>query len=150
VPTTPTLGYDPHWEPHLQELLKSSAGVEGALVVTQYGTIIMGVFAQTIDADRCKGIAPRLASSLSLASELSQGSGRGKPKEIHMALRDGHLIMMGLGLDLLLTCILAPTAKLGLVLLDMRRISPRVAAEGIIDPKPPKPLKSNSRPPEDN
>ncbi|MFW9990665.1 MAG: roadblock/LC7 domain-containing protein [Candidatus Odinarchaeota archaeon] len=97
--------------------------VEGVVVVTQEGLPIASLINARVDEDR---VSAMTAASLSLAERVSNELDRGELNEVMIKGTNGFIIMMNAG-EAVLTGITNPSAKLGLVLLEMKRAASKIA-----------------------
>ncbi|MHA2298282.1 MAG: roadblock/LC7 domain-containing protein [Candidatus Hodarchaeales archaeon] len=97
--------------------------IEGVVVVTQEGLPIASIIDASVDEDR---VAAMTAASLSLAERVSSELDRGELNEIMIKGIKGFIIMMNAG-EAVLTGITRSKAKLGLVLLEMKRAANKIA-----------------------
>lgn len=106
----------------IQQLLKTfvtnSPDVEGAAMVSTDGLILASVLPAGTDEDRVSAMA---AALLSLGERTSQELQRGALDQVYVKGSSGYIILMQAGSEAVLETIAGPAAKLGMVLLDMKR-----------------------------
>jgi len=106
----------------IQQLLKTfvsnSPDVEGAAVVSLDGLTLASVLPAGSDEDRVSAMA---AALLSLGERTSQELQRGTLDQVYVKGDSGYIILMHVGKEAVLETIAGPSAKLGMVILDMKR-----------------------------
>jgi len=109
----------------LQELQMSTADVEASALVSVDGLIIASALPAGIEEDRVSAMS---AAMLSLGDRIADELGRGALNQVFVKGAQGYVILMSVGEDAVLTVLAHQEAKLGLVLLDMRRTTADLAA----------------------
>jgi hypothetical protein len=109
----------------LQELQMSTADVEASALVSVDGLIIASALPAGIEEDRVSAMS---AAMLSLGDRIADELGRGALNQVFVKGDQGYVILMSVGEDAVLTVLAHQEAKLGLVLLDMRRTTADLAA----------------------
>lgn len=102
----------------LKTLVTNTPDVEGAAVVSVDGLVLSSVLPAGTDEDRVSAMA---AALLSLGERSSDELGRGLLEQVYVRGRSGYIILMPSGGEAVLEVIAGPSAKLGMVLLDMKR-----------------------------
>ena len=102
----------------LRELQASSPDTEASAVVSVDGLSIASALPQGIEEDRVSAMS---AAMLSLGERISNELGRGSLEQVFIKGEKGYVILMSVGKDAVLTALARDQAKLGLILLDMRR-----------------------------
>ena len=102
----------------LRNLVTNTPDVEGAAIVSSDGLIVASVLAAGSDEDRVSAMA---AAMLSLGERTSRELARGELEQVYVKGQDGYIVLMRAGADNLLEAIAGKSAKLGMVLLDMKR-----------------------------
>ena len=102
----------------LKSLVNNTPDMEGAAMVSVDGLILASALPQGADEDRVSAMA---AALLSLGERTSQELSRGTLEQVYVKGKDGYIILMQAGTDAVLESIAGPSAKLGMVLLDMKR-----------------------------
>lgn len=102
----------------LRELQRSSPDIEGSAIVSVDGLSIASLLHPEIEEDRISAMS---AAMLSLGERIANELGRGALDQVYIKGESGYIILMNAGEDAVLTVMAHKEAKLGLVLLDMRR-----------------------------
>ena len=111
----------------LQELQSRIPDLEGLAVVSKEGLSIASRLFTTVDEDR---VGAMTAASLSLSDRIVLELERGIMHELVITGTDGLVIIRDAGEHAVLVGIAKPNAKLGLILLDIKRAARKLA--GII------------------
>jgi predicted regulator of Ras-like GTPase activity (Roadblock/LC7/MglB family) len=102
----------------LRELQASSADIEASAIVSVDGLTIASALPQGVEEDRVSAMS---AAMLSLGERIATELGRGTLEQVYIKGEKGYVILMSVGEDAVLTALAREQAKLGLILLDMRR-----------------------------
>ncbi|MBW8011502.1 MAG: hypothetical protein FVQ83_09730 [Chloroflexi bacterium] len=102
----------------LRDFQASSPDIEGSAVVSVDGLPIASALSQNIEEDRVSAMS---AAMLSLGERIASELGRGKLDQVYIKGKNGYVMLMALGDEAVLTIMARKEAKLGLILLDMRR-----------------------------
>ncbi|MBU2561177.1 MAG: roadblock/LC7 domain-containing protein [Nanoarchaeota archaeon] len=106
--------------------LRSSGDIEGAAVVTRDGLLIASELAGSIDGDILAAMTATMTGAAETAiAELKKGD----PERIIVESPKAKVISIGAGGTAILVCVVNPNAKLGLVLLDMKKAAASVEKE---------------------
>ena len=105
------------YESILQELLKNS-GLEGAVLVSADGLPISAVLKPGIEEDR---VAAMSAAILSLGEKVAEELQKGILEQITIKGEEGYIVLTGIGQDAVLTVLASNTAKLGLLLMEIKK-----------------------------
>ena len=105
-------------------LLQQTEGVEASAVVSEDGLMIASVLPAGIEEDRVSGMS---AAMLSLGERIAGELRRGALDQVYIRGEQGYVLVMAAGEDAVLTTLAYEEAKLGLVLLDMRRAAEDLA-----------------------
>ena len=108
----------------LQELQARIPDLEGLAVVSKEGLSIASKLFTTVDEDR---IGAMTAASLSLSDRIVLELERGIMDQVIITGTDGLVIIRDAGEHAVLVGIAKPNAKLGLVLLDIKRAAEKLA-----------------------
>ncbi len=108
----------------LKTFVSSTPDVEGAVVVSVDGLVLSSVLPATADEDRISAMA---AALLSLGERTSTELARGSLEQVYVKGSKGYTILMQCGPEAVLQTIAGPSAKLGMVLLDMKRAAQELA-----------------------
>lgn len=104
----------------LRDLQASSPDVEASAVISVDGLTIASALPDSIEGDR---VAAMSAAMLSLGERISGELGRGILDQVYIRGENGFMILMAVGNDAVLTVLARKQAKLGLLFLDMRRVT---------------------------
>jgi predicted regulator of Ras-like GTPase activity (Roadblock/LC7/MglB family) len=96
----------------------SSPDIEASAVVSVDGLTIASALPQGVEEDR---VAAMSAAMLSLGERIASELGRGSLEQVYIKGSEGYVILMSVGEEAVLTALARENAKLGLLLLDMRR-----------------------------
>ncbi|MCB1886316.1 MAG: roadblock/LC7 domain-containing protein [Rhodocyclaceae bacterium] len=107
----------------LAELNGTSAEIEASAIISIDGLMMASMLPQGLDEDR---IGAMSAAMLSLGDRTAQELSRGKLEQVLIKGATGYVLMIGAGSESVLTVMAKPSAKLGLIFLDVKR-----AAESI-------------------
>jgi hypothetical protein len=101
----------------LRELQGTTPEIEASAVVSVDG-LIMASSLIGVEEDRVSAMS---AAMLSLGERISTELGRGLLDQVYIKGEQGYVILMAVGEEAVLTTLVREGAKLGLILLDMRR-----------------------------
>lgn len=96
----------------------SSPDIEGSAIVSVDGLSIASALRQEVEEDRVSAMS---AAMLSLGERIASELGRGVLDQVYIKGVNGYVILMAVGDEAVLTSMARKEAKLGLILLDMRR-----------------------------
>lgn len=102
----------------LRDLQASSPDVEGSAIVSVDGLSIASALHQEIEEDRVSAMS---AAMLSLGERIASELGRGILEQVYIRGENGYVLLMAVGDEAVLTVMARKEAKLGLILLDMKR-----------------------------
>lgn len=102
----------------LRNLVTNTPDVEGAAVVSSDGLIVASLLSQATDEDRVSAMA---AAMLALGERTSRELARGPLEQVYVKGKEGYIVLMNAGEESVLEVIAGEGAKLGLILLDMKR-----------------------------
>jgi len=102
----------------LRELQASSPDIEASAVVSVDGLSIASALPQGVEEDRVSAMS---AAMLSLGERIATELGRGSLEQVYVKGEKGYVVLMSVGDEAVLTALAREQAKLGLILLDMRR-----------------------------
>jgi len=108
----------------LRDLQASSPDVEASAIVSVDGLSIASALPQNVEEDRVSAMS---AAMLSLGERIASELGRGTLEQVYIKGREGYVLLMSVGEDAVLTVMARKQAKLGLILLDMRRATEDLA-----------------------
>jgi predicted regulator of Ras-like GTPase activity (Roadblock/LC7/MglB family) len=102
----------------LRELQASSPDTEASAIVSVDGLSIASALPQGVEEDRVSAMS---AAMLSLGERIASELGRGTLEQVYIKGEKGYVVLMSVGEEAVLTALARQQAKLGLILLDMRR-----------------------------
>jgi predicted regulator of Ras-like GTPase activity (Roadblock/LC7/MglB family) len=102
----------------LRQLQSRTPDIEASAVVSVDGLIMASSLPAGVEEDRVSAMS---AAMLSLGERIATELGRGGLDEVYIHGIDGYVLLMASGRDAVLTVLAHEQAKLGLVLLEMRR-----------------------------
>lgn len=102
----------------LRALQASSPEVEASAVVSIDGLIIASALPDGVEEDRVSAMS---AAMLSLGERIASEFSRGSIEQVFVKGERGYIVLMAVGEDAVLTILVREDAKLGLILLEMRR-----------------------------
>jgi hypothetical protein len=102
----------------LRNLQGKTPDIEASAVVSVDGLIMASSLPAGVEEDRVSAMS---AAMLSLGERIAGELGRGGLDEVYIHGDEGYVLLMASGLDAVLTVLAREQAKLGLVLLEMRR-----------------------------
>ncbi len=102
----------------LRDLQSSSPDVEAAAVVSVDGLTMASALPREVEEDR---VAAMSAAMLSLGERIATELGRGNLDQVYIKGENGYVFLMAVGSEAVLTVLARKDARLGLLLLDMRR-----------------------------
>ena len=108
----------------LRNLATNTPDLEGAAVVSTDGLVVASVLPAGTDEDRVSAMA---AALLSLGERTAGELERGELEQIYVKGGRGYVVLMRAGSENVLEAIAGPAAKLGMVLLDMKRAAQELA-----------------------
>ena len=108
----------------LRDLQASSPDIEASAIVSVDGLSIASALPQNVEEDRVSAMS---AAMLSLGERIATELGRGALEQVYIRGENGYVLLMSVGEEAVLTAMARKQAKLGLILLDMRR-----AAEDLV------------------
>lgn len=102
----------------LNDLVASPSEIEAAALVSTDGLPIASALPESVEEDR---LAAMSAAMLSLGEQITAELGRGELEQVFLRGSGGHVILMSISENIVLTALAGEQAKLGLILLEMRR-----------------------------
>jgi predicted regulator of Ras-like GTPase activity (Roadblock/LC7/MglB family) len=102
----------------LRALQQSAPDIEASAVVSLDGLTMASSLPPGVEEDR---VAAMSAAMLSLGERIAGELGRGVLEQVYVRGESGYVLLRAVGEDAVLTVLARDTAKLGLLLLDMRR-----------------------------
>lgn len=107
----------------LSELNGTSADIEASAVISTDGLMMAAHLPQGLDEDRVGAMS---AAMLSLGDRTAAELARGELEQVLVKGANGYVLLAHAGEDAVLTVLAKPTAKLGLIFLDVRRATDKV------------------------
>jgi predicted regulator of Ras-like GTPase activity (Roadblock/LC7/MglB family) len=107
----------------LKTLVSNTPDLEGAATVSLDGLILASVLPAGTDEDRVSAMA---AALLSLGERTAEELQRGTLEQVYVKGDSGYIILMQAGQEAVLEVIAGKGAKLGMVLLDMKRAAQEI------------------------
>ncbi|MCE7946786.1 MAG: hypothetical protein DYG88_05085 [Chloroflexi bacterium CFX4] len=102
----------------LRDLQYGNSDIEASAVVSVDGLSIASVLPGNVEEDRVSAMS---AAMLSLGERISGELGRGGLEQVYIRGTAGHVVLISVGADAVLTSMARESAKTGLVFLDMKR-----------------------------
>jgi len=102
----------------LNDLNGSSADIEASAVISTDGLILSALLSSSMDEDRVGAMA---AAMLSLGERTADELGRGNLEQVLIKGDHGYVLMTHAGPDTVVTVVAKPSARLGLIFLDIKR-----------------------------
>ena len=107
----------------LNDLNGTSADIEASAIISSDGLMMAALLPNTVDEDRVGAMS---AAMLSLGDRTARELARGTLDQVLIKGENGYVLMAHAGEEAVVTVLAKPSAKLGLIFLDVKR-----AAEGI-------------------
>lgn len=107
----------------LHQLHASAPDIEATAVVSADGLTIASALPKQIEEDR---VAAMSAAMLSLGERIASELQRGTLAQVYVKGESGYVILIAIGENAVLTALTSENAKLGLVLLEMRRTADEI------------------------
>lgn len=111
-------------EQTLRNLVGATPDLQGAAVVSIDGLVLSSALPAGVDEDRVSAMA---AALLSLGERTATELSRGNLEQVYVKGSHGYVVLMRAGEETVLEAIAGPAAKLGMVLLDMKRAAQELA-----------------------
>jgi predicted regulator of Ras-like GTPase activity (Roadblock/LC7/MglB family) len=108
----------------LDDFLSVSPDVEAAAVVSADGLPMASALPPYVEEDR---LAAMSAALLTLGERAATGLGKGQLAQVFVEADEGYVVLMSAGRNAVLVAVTSGTAKIGLVLFEMRKAAARVA-----------------------
>ncbi|MEH6626741.1 MAG: roadblock/LC7 domain-containing protein [Motiliproteus sp.] len=102
----------------LSDLNGSSADIEASAIISTEGLIIATLLPANMDEERVGAMS---AAMLSLGERTSSELARGEMEQVLIKGKRGYILMTHANSDSVLTVIVKPSARLGLIFLDVKR-----------------------------
>jgi len=108
----------------LSELNGTSADIQASAAISTDGLVMASLLPNDMDEDRVGAMA---AAMLSLGERTSHELGRGELEQVLIKGNLGYVMMTHAGPDTVVSVIAKPTAKLGLIFLDIKRAAEKIS-----------------------
>lgn len=115
--------------PMLKQLNASSKDIEASAVMSRDGHTLANVLGQAVDANR---LGAMCASMLSLAERTAVELKRGKLKQVLIQGEQGYVLLLEIGAQAVLAVISRPSANLGMLLVEARKIAREIAERKLL------------------
>lgn len=102
----------------LRDLQATAPDIVASAVVTADGLSLASALPSDVEEER---VAAMSAAMLSLGERIAQELQRGEMQEVYIRGEEGLVLLTAIGRDAVLTALSRSEAKLGLMLLEMRR-----------------------------
>lgn len=102
----------------LRDLQAGTPDIEASAVVSVDGLIMASSLPAGVDEDRISAMS---AAMLSLGDRIASELKRGTLEQVYIKGSDGIIVLMAVGDDAVLTVLARESAKLGLIIHDMKR-----------------------------
>lgn len=101
----------------MEVMRQNAPDIEAAAVVSLDGLIMASALPEGFSEDRVSAMS---AAMLSLGEQISKELARGPLEQLYTKGTDGYVILMAVGSEAVLTALIKPEAKLGILLLELR------------------------------
>ena len=102
----------------LSELNGTSADIEASAVISTDGLVMTALLSSGMDEDRVGAMS---SAMLSLGGRTAKELARGELEQVLIRGEKGYVLMTHAGEEAVLTVVTKPSAKLGLIFLDIKR-----------------------------
>jgi predicted regulator of Ras-like GTPase activity (Roadblock/LC7/MglB family) len=102
----------------MEEMRRAAPDIEAAAVVSLDGLIMASALPEGFSEDR---VAAMSAAMLSLGEQISKEMSRGALEQLYTRGTAGYVVLLAIGTEAVLTTLIKPEAKLGILFLEMRR-----------------------------
>jgi predicted regulator of Ras-like GTPase activity (Roadblock/LC7/MglB family) len=109
----------------LRDLQAGTPDIEASAIVSVDGLIMASALPGTVEEDRVSAMS---AAMLSLGERIADELARGSVDQVYVKGDKGYVILMAVGTEAVLTALARKGARLGLILLDMKRTAELTAA----------------------
>ncbi len=117
----------------MRTLQQSVQEVEATAVISVDGLIIASALPASLSEDRISAMS---AAMLSLGEQINREMGLGPLEQLYTRGSNGYIILLAVGGSAVLTTLVKPEAKLGVLLLELRKTADDLAGmlDGAIPP----------------
>lgn len=102
----------------LTELNGSSVDIEASAIISTDGLVMGAILTGTMDEDL---VGAMTAAMLALGERTAHELERGELEQVWIKGRKGYVLITHAGPDMVVSVVAKPTAKLGLIFLDIKR-----------------------------
>ncbi len=102
----------------MNEAKQSSPDIEASAVVSLDGLIMASALPENLSEDRISAMS---AAMLSLGEQINKEMGRGALEQLYTKGSDGYVVLLAVGSEAVLTALVKPEAKLGLLIHELRK-----------------------------
>jgi predicted regulator of Ras-like GTPase activity (Roadblock/LC7/MglB family) len=108
----------------LQSMKAAAPDIEASAIISVDGLIMASALPVDVEEDRVSAMS---AAMLSLGERIAGELGRGGLDQVYIKGSNGFIVLISIGTEAVLTALARQEAKLGLIILEMRR-----AAEDLV------------------
>ena len=102
----------------LRDMQRSNPEIEASAVVSVDGLSMASALPANVEEDRVSAMS---AAMVSLGERIAKELGRGTMEQVYIRGKEGHVILIAVGEDAVLTGMARENARTGLVFLEMKR-----------------------------
>ncbi len=102
----------------MKEAQQGSPDIEASAVVSLDGLIMASALPETLSEDRISAMS---AAMLSLGEQINKEMGRGALEQLYTKGCNGYVVLLAIGNEAVLTTLVKPEAKLGVLFHELRR-----------------------------
>ncbi len=102
----------------MKETIQNSPDIEASAVVSLDGLIMASALPDNLSEDRISAMS---AAMLSLGEQINKEMGRGSLEQLYTKGSNGYVVLLAIGSEAVLTNLVKPEAKLGIIFLELRR-----------------------------
>lgn len=102
----------------MNEAKQGSPDIEASAVVSLDGLIMASALPENLSEDRISAMS---AAMLSLGEQINKEMGRGALDQLYTKGSNGYVVLLAIGTEAVLTALVKPEAKLGLLIHELRK-----------------------------
>jgi predicted regulator of Ras-like GTPase activity (Roadblock/LC7/MglB family) len=102
----------------MNETKQNAPDIEASAVVSLDGLIMASALPEDLSEDRISAMS---AAMLSLGEQINKEMGRGSLEQLYTKGDNGYVVLMAIGSEAVLTALVKPEAKLGVLFHELRR-----------------------------
>lgn len=102
----------------MNEAKLGSPDIEASAVVSLDGLIMASALPENLSEDRISAMS---AAMLSLGEQINKEMGRGALDQLYTKGSNGYVVLLAIGTEAVLTALVKPEAKLGLLIHELRK-----------------------------